>query len=259
MDRSEQHTPAASDEYGARSQSLGAVPPQRSLVEHVAERISAAICAGVLGSGERLVETRLAEQLAVSRAPIREALRMLEAEGLVKTSKGRGTFVVETSAAEVEHMVTMRAMLEGLAARLVTARARPEHLAKLDEHHEQIKAAAVAGDFARWRELNWSFHELLCAMSDNRFLLASWKGIRNLVRIYLHQNRSYETDFDRIIWHHQAFMNVLRAGEPDEAEQVFRSVLLERGFNAINRPIPPALQGLITRMVLERAEVVRLT
>lgn len=237
---------------------LDAVPVQRSLVEHVAERISAAICAGALRSGQRLVETRLAEQLGVSRGPVREALRILETEGLVQTSKGRGTFVIQPSADEVEQMVMMRAILEGLAARLVTATASPATLERMRALHAQIIAAARSEDFATWRELNWRFHEFLCEASGNQLLLESWKGMRNLVRVYLHQTRAYETDFQRIIAHHEAFMRALQSGDADEAEQLFRSVLLERGYHAIGRPVPAPMQGYVTRAVLEGGRVARL-
>lgn len=237
---------------------LDAVPAQPSLVGQVAERISAAICAGTLHAGQRLVETRLAEQLGVSRGPVREALRILETEGLVKTFKGRGTFVIQPSEDEVEQMVMMRATLEGLAARLVTAGAQPAALDRLRALHAQIIESARGEDFAAWRELNWRFHELLCAASGNQLLLESWKGMRNLVRVYLHQNRAYETDFRRIIAHHEAFMRVLQSGDAEEAEHLFRSVLLERGYFSINRPIPKTMQGCVTRTVLEGGGVARL-
>ncbi|MGE0718150.1 MAG: GntR family transcriptional regulator [Alphaproteobacteria bacterium] len=228
---------------------LDAVPMQPSLVEQVAERISAAICAGTLPAGERLVETPLADRLGVSRGPVREALRILETEGLVRTTKGRGTFVVRPSVDEVEQMVMMRAMLEGLAARLVTAAADPGVLGRLRELHDRIIARARAEDFPTWRELNWRFHELLCESAGNALLLKSWLGMRNLVRVYLHQNRAYETGFRQIVAHHEAFMAVLESGDPDEAEQLLRSVLLERGYDSIERAVPAAMASWVTRTV----------
>src|SRR5690606_23577865 len=100
-----------------------------------------------------------------------------------------------------------------------------------------------------WRDLNWHFHELLCAASGNQLLLESWKAMRNRVRVYLHHTRSYETDFRRIIAHHRAFMRVLQSGDADEAEHLFRSVLLERGYFSIGRPVPATMRGCVTRTV----------
>ena len=93
------------------------LPPQRSLPEIVAERLVEAIRSGTLMPGERLVETALADKLKVSRGPLREALKALEANHLVESRRGRGTYVRAVTPEEVAQMIAVRALLEGLAAR----------------------------------------------------------------------------------------------------------------------------------------------
>jgi DNA-binding GntR family transcriptional regulator len=218
------------------------LPPQRSLPEVVAERLVEAIRSGALRPGERLVETALAGKLRVSRGPLREALKALEANHLVESRRGRGTYVREVTPDEVAQMVGVRALLEGLAARLVATTATQAIIQNLQRLHRRIEAAARAGETAEWRDLDWSFHELICIYSGNAFLLASWRSISNLVRVYLHQHPGYVTDVDSILGNHVAFLKAIAAKDPDRAEAVFRTTILITGFARLGREVPDNLR-----------------
>jgi DNA-binding GntR family transcriptional regulator len=218
-----------------------ALPPQRSLPEIVAERLMEAIRAGTLKPGERLVETSLASRLQVSRGPLREALKALEANHLVESRRGRGTYVRAVRPDEVAQMVAVRAMLEGLAARLVALNATPPMIEQLERLHRRIEIAARAGETAEWRDLDWSFHELVCTHSRNAFLLASWRSISNLVRIYLHQHPSYVTNIESILANHASFMAAIKSKDPDRAEAVFSTTILKTGFARIGMEVPSSL------------------
>jgi DNA-binding GntR family transcriptional regulator len=218
-----------------------ALPPQRSLPEIVAERLMEAIRSGTLKPGERLVETSLAGRLQVSRGPLREALKALEANHLVESRRGRGTYVRAVKPDEVAQMVAVRAMLEGLAARLVAVHATPVMVEQLERLHRRIEITARAGETAEWRDLDWSFHELVCTFSRNAFLLASWRSISNLVRIYLHQHPSYVTNIESILANHASFMAAFASKDPDRAEAVFRTIILKTGFARIGLDVPPTL------------------
>src|ERR1700744_3758479 len=106
----------------AVSEHAWTLAPQRSLSAVVADRVVEAMRSGVLGPGERIVEATLARQLGVSRGPLREALKALAADHLVDRRHNRGTFAAQITPEQALQMVTMRAALEGLAARLVAAR-----------------------------------------------------------------------------------------------------------------------------------------
>jgi DNA-binding GntR family transcriptional regulator len=218
-----------------------ALPPQRSLPEIVAERLMEAIRSGTLKPGERLVETSLASRLQVSRGPLREALKALEANHLVESRRGRGTYVRAVKPDEVAQMVAVRAMLEGLAARLVALNATPAMVEQLERLHRRIEIAARAGETAEWRDLDWSFHELVCTYSRNAFLLASWRSISNLVRIYLHQHPSYVTNIESILANHASFMAAIASKNPNRAEAVFRTTILKTGFARIDMDVPDSL------------------
>ena len=219
---------------------LEAVPQQPSRTSQVLDRLTTAIRTGALPPGERLVELQIAAQLGVSRAPLREALRKLEADGLVQTTKGRGTFVVEPSESEVEQMVVMRAVLEGLAARLVATNATSEERRELRELHEQMQSAAEAHDGVLWRETDWHFHERLCAAAGNRFLLETWRALSNVMRIY-QRGRPINGSPAELMQRHDAFIRALEGQDATRAEIVFRDILLRSGFDAIGKAVPGAL------------------
>ncbi|MEK7278368.1 MAG: GntR family transcriptional regulator, partial [Chloroflexota bacterium] len=91
---------------------------EKSLRDHVAENIRRAIEAGVLKPRDRLVEAEIAAQMGISRAPVREAIRLLEQEGFVTTTPRKGTFIVELERQDIEEIYSLRSALEGLAVKM---------------------------------------------------------------------------------------------------------------------------------------------
>src|SRR5215475_5312154 len=122
----------------------------RNLAEQVANAIVDSIAGGVLRSGQRLVETELAAQLQVSRVPLRESLKMLEAQGILESEPHRGTRVAELDEAKIDHICEARVALERLALRgaMRTYRAQPERIAQLDEIVATMERAAKRLDWA---------------------------------------------------------------------------------------------------------------
>jgi DNA-binding GntR family transcriptional regulator len=218
-----------------------ALPEQRSLHDVVAERLVAAIAAGELVPGERLVELKLAARLGISRAPLREALKQLEAKGLVESRRGRGTYVRDVSAADIEQMTMVRAMLEGLAARLCAAHANDSQLAELRHLHGRIELAYRQRDVDTWRRLDWDFHEMVCRFSGNGVLLASWRALSSQLRLFLVRNVEADTVGDVAIGYHREYIAALLARDGDRAETAFRASILAFGFDRLGRDVPQTL------------------
>jgi DNA-binding GntR family transcriptional regulator len=221
-----------------------ALPPQRSLPAVVAERVVEAIRLGELKPGERILEVQLAKKLGVSRGPLREALKSLEAINLVESRRSKGTYVAHVSPDDALGMATVRAVLEGLAARLVVSRRTPEIVAMLSKLHRNIEAAAKAGKTTQWRDLDWRFHETVCRLSGNEFLLGAWQSISNRVRLFLHDHPAFERDIGSVLRNHDRLLDVLRNGTPDEADATFRSVILRSAFGRLKTEIPSAILPL---------------
>jgi DNA-binding GntR family transcriptional regulator len=152
--------------------------PRGPLSKLVSERIRGQILDGSRKPGERLIEDRLSIELGVSRVPVREALRGLSAEGLVQISPGRGASVAEITPQVVAELVEVRALLEGLNARLAAQRHDPAIVAQLRDTLERGNAAAKAGTSEQLARLNAEFHERLTEASRNSVLGEMMRGLR---------------------------------------------------------------------------------
>ena len=155
----------------------------RSLSEVVSEQIRGRILDGTLKPGERLVEDRLSAELGVSRVPVREALRGLSAEGLVTLLPRRGATVVEVTPQSVAELVEVRALLEGLNARLAAQRHDPEIVAQLKDTLARGNEAAKIGTAEELARLNAEFHERLAEASRNAVLSDVMRGLRERTSI----------------------------------------------------------------------------
>lgn len=147
---------------------------QRSTPNLIADALREAIVQGIFQEGQSLRQDEIATQFGVSRIPVREALRQLEAEGLVTLYPNRGATVSALSPAEAQEICEIRIALETMAIQLA--------IPKLTELDLQ-KAAAILEtteqetDVARWAELNWEFHATLYAPADRPRLLTTIKTL----------------------------------------------------------------------------------
>ena len=146
---------------------LAPIGAPRKLALDATDVLREQILAGGLRRGTHLVEAKLAARLQVSRGTIREAFRMLAAEGLIEEEPRRGAFVVTLSATDVREIYDVRAAIEGRAAALITAAADPSAIGSLGEAIEEIRLASRAGDSAAVRRADLAFHERLCGLSGN--------------------------------------------------------------------------------------------
>ncbi|MBV8391940.1 MAG: GntR family transcriptional regulator [Alphaproteobacteria bacterium] len=159
------------------------------LSREVSDRIRGQILSGRRKPGERLIEDRLSAELGVSRVPVREALRGLSAEGLVRIEPRRGASVAEITPEVVSELVEVRALLEGLNARLAAERHDPAIVAELRETLARGNAAAQSGTSAELAELNAEFHERLSVASRNTVLSEMMRGLRERTSLAFALNR----------------------------------------------------------------------
>jgi DNA-binding GntR family transcriptional regulator len=144
----------------------------------VSEEIRAMILGGRLKPGERLIEEGLSAELRVSRVPVREALLALSAQGLVRLEPRRGATVAEITPRIVAELVEVRALLEGLNAKLAAQRHDPEIIAQLRDTLGRGNAAAKSGTREELARLNAEFHERLAEASRNSVLSEVMRGLR---------------------------------------------------------------------------------
>ena len=150
-----------------------------SLHGQVIAELRLAILTGRLKAGERLVEGKLADELGVSRNPVREAIRVLASEGLVDVAERRGASVAIMSDSEARETIEVRALLEGQNARLAARRHDKELIKRIEAVLKKGTAAVAAGRFDQLFELNQQYHDALAAAGQNRVLGEMLQKLRN--------------------------------------------------------------------------------
>lgn len=189
---------------------------RRGLADEVADRIREAIFGGAYAPGEQLREVELSGEMDVSRGPVREALRVLEREGLVRCAWHRGTTVTTLSTEDVAELHSLRGALEDLAVREVIARASDEDLASVAKTADMMERAVDAHEMVRW---DIAFHDAVFAAAGHRRLADAWDGIRCQVHLFLltRIGRSTEGYLDCIPREHRELVAALRARDADTA------------------------------------------
>jgi len=153
----------------------------KPLREIVFESLREAIINGVLKPGERLMEVQLAEEMGVSRTPIREAIRKLELEGFVIMVARKGAYVAGISMKDVADVFEIRAALEGLAASLAAERITDEEKEEMERLLVRKAACVEAGDYDSLTEIDTEFHELLYKASRNERLMQIISNLREQI------------------------------------------------------------------------------
>lgn len=175
---------------------------------------------GALGPGARLRETEIAQRLGISRTPVREALRQLEADGLVSHAARQGAIIRTLDHAEVVELYEMRAVLEGTAARLAARVALPVELAELRDLNA---ALGEAGEAPAAQELNRQFHRILLSIARNRFLVKAMNVLQKTLLILGPTTLSEAARAESAVAEHEAVIDAIAAGDGERAERAMRA------------------------------------
>ena len=212
-----------------------------TLATQVQRSLEHAIFTGELKPGERLIEVDLAEALQVSRASLREALRLLENKGLVVTTHRRGTFVIELTDRDVREIYRIRLLLEAYAIRCAAREPVPELLGRLDDLMREMRASALSRDYFVIVDLDLDFHREICAATGNLRLLDMWGDLVAPTRALLLTKYRLFDDSELITHGHQVLVDAIRERDQDRAafllenhitdthEAVLTSLARERG------------------------------
>ncbi|MEV6213285.1 GntR family transcriptional regulator [Nocardia sp. NPDC051833] len=209
---------------------------RRMTPQQVCRAIRDDIIRGDFVSGQRLTEDTLAERYGVSRVPVREALRTLEAEGFATSRPYAGTFVAELTEAEAADLLEIRALLEPLCASRAATRRSPEQLGRLKELTSLGQEAVRDGRLDELARLNSRFHEVLAEASGSALLTQlitqlSWK----IAWVYAVELPRRAEDS----WHeHEQICAALEAGDAERARAVVAEHIAhaDSAYRLRNRP-----------------------
>ncbi|MCG8615874.1 MAG: GntR family transcriptional regulator [Desulfobacterales bacterium] len=191
--------------------------PKSPLMFQAREQIREAIISGRLAPGTQLKETRLSGELGISRLPIREALRLLEKEGLVESLPYRGAFVKRLTRKDAVEVFTVRGVIEELALKLMIPRVTPEMIEVLRQAVSDMEAAEKDGDLTASADKDLEFHRLICEFADNERLLAVWDTLALQSKIFLCMGKSgfgVDTVYVRT---HSSLLKAIEAGDAEIA------------------------------------------
>ncbi len=159
--------------------SLRSLPERRSLGQWVYGTLREAIVRGDLKPGSRLIESRLADVMGISRTPVREAIHKLEREGLLSQNPTGGSFVSGLTRSDIEETFGIRSVLESYAARLAAIHHGPEELVPLKRKIEDYQRCLDRGDMGALPQMNTAFHDLLYDLSHSPRLVKMISGLRD--------------------------------------------------------------------------------
>lgn len=190
---------------------------QPSVVEMTAAALRRLIVSGEYRPGDHLVEERLTERLGISRPPLREAMRILQQEGLVVTFPRRGAVVTPLDAQDVYEIYTLRSALDRLAVELGVPVSDPSLLEPLRAALREMDQAAEAGDLERLLECNIAFHTAMCGLARHRRLMQAYRALTLQLRLCMAMNlRLRERAYGNLrenVARHQLLLDLVERGD----------------------------------------------
>jgi DNA-binding GntR family transcriptional regulator len=213
---------------------LRSLPARRSLGQSVFERLKRAIIQGDFGPGSRLVESRLATALGISRTPVREAIHKLEREGLLRQDPNRGFFVAGLGRADIEETFGIRSVLESYAARLAAVRHQEGDLQVLKEKLRDYQGCLDRGDLGALPQINTEFHDLLYRLSRSPRLIKMIHDLRDYIYRYRVVILKVKAMAELSNSDHRSMLEAMRARDAEGVEKLVREHIL-RGQDIVLR------------------------
>lgn len=201
---------------------------QNSLHQEVASTLREQIFAGLLVPGMFLDEVALCERLEISRTPLREALKVLTAEGLLRHEPRRGCFVNQVTEKDLDDIFPVIALLEGRCAFEAARNASDADLLELTALHDRLQAHARVGRITDYYATNFAIHEAIITLADNRWLAQSIADLRKILKLARLQQLHAPGRLKQSLAEHLAVFAALKARDSEGAEAAMRTHLMRQ-------------------------------
>lgn len=196
-----------------------------SLHDEVAAKLRERIFAGDLAPGRFIDEPALCAELSISRTPLREALKVLTAEGLVRHEPRRGCFVSEITERDLDEIFPVIALLEGRCAFEAANNATDADLQALEQLHDRLQRAAKAKRITEYYDTNYAIHEAIIVLANNRWLAQVIGDLRKIVKLARLQQLHAPGRLEQSLSEHMAVYAALKARDAKGAEAAMRTHL----------------------------------
>ena len=198
---------------------------QNSLHQEVASTLRDEIFAGTLAPGSFVDEQALCARLDISRTPLREALKVLTAEGLMRHEPRRGCFVSEVTEQDLDDIFPVIALLEGRCAYEAARRASDADLNQLSVLHDKLQAHAKAGRITDYYATNFAIHEAIILLANNRWLSQSIADLRKILKLSRLQSLGAPGRLKQSLSEHMSVFAALTSRDSEGAEAAMRTHL----------------------------------
>lgn len=206
---------------------------RQSIPESLRDSLQERILNGEFREGDALIQDAIAEEYDVSRMPVREALRQLEACGLVAMRTHKGAVVTTLPTEQIEELFELRATLEGdLLARAMT-RMTDQDVSESRAILDQLEASYQARDMASWGRLNWAFHKRLYAPADRAQTMAILQGINLQTERYIRLHLVLTDGLEAAEREHREILRLYALRASDEAVAYLRTHILDAGRSLV--------------------------
>lgn len=190
-----------------------------SLRYKVFKYIKGQIINGHYKVGDNLIESKMAEELGVSRTPIRESIRLLELEGLVETTPNKGAVVLGISSKDVQDIYSIRCLIEGLAARWAAERIGVLEKKEMQKIIDLMDFYAQKGDTDELADLDNRFHQIIYEASGSKILNLTLGNLHQYVQLARLESLKRPNRLGRTIEEHHEILNAFLESDPDKAEK----------------------------------------
>lgn len=205
-----------------------------TLKANALNQIRKAIVSRRLRQGDRIVETHLAQQMGISKFPIREAIRNLEKEGLIVTIPFKGAYVSSFDERDLEELYTLRSALEELAIRILMDRINDGKIKKFNSILTKMKKAARERNVEKMISEDMTFHRTICEFSGHRKLLELWSTLEYQIRSFIALEEYTYERVQQLVETHHPVLEAIKSGDKHLAEKRMRDHLSEAMNNIKN-------------------------
>ena len=199
----------------------------RPLYEEVAERLRTSIFSHEFAPGSWIDEQAIAKEYGISRTPMREAIKILAAEGLITMKMRRGAYVTEVTKSDLNQIFTVLALLEGQACRETALKASEGQLEALDSIHMKLERAAADRDLEQFFTINQSFHDKLQEISNNPWMKRVIDDLRKVLKLQRRDSLSKRGRMESSLLEHRKILSALLARDADLSEKLMKEHLLQ--------------------------------
>jgi len=185
----------------------------------IVSMLKRAILTGKLEPGQKLNELRISEQMRVSRAPLREAMRELVQEGILTSIPYAGTFVIEVTAKDIEDAYSLNQVLDEFAIERTWPNRNAMFFAELDQRHEAVKQATLAIDTTRQIETALQLHGLIYEWADHALLLDTWQRLTSRLQMYFAMHQRARNEPVPSVDVHEEYVRLLKGKDMKAAQR----------------------------------------